>query len=549
MALRRAARTVLVLLAATLVAASCSGGSSSGGDDAGPPTSLAFTDEWAPSIVVAWNQAGVEAIRHQDKPFPTVVSRSMFIVHQAIYEAYAAMDDRAVGELVPGAMVARAEELSSGELEVVVNHAAHRALSEQFHDYEDETGAFTDLLAELGGEPTPPGSRTAAALGTAIADAVLDYRASDGSEQDRLYHEPVDLDGYSQYEPGEDAGYGSWEPLLVPTGAAVDSNGLPVVDPTAPESFEGQQFITPHWELVEPYSLTSADRYRPGPAPLPDSDEPYVDALGRETTNGEAFEAQMREVVDLGAALTDEHKIIAEYWADGPSSESPPGHWNLFAQEVAHRDQHSLVDDIRMFYVLNAALFDAGIATWDTKRHYDSVRPVTAIPQLFDQIEGWAGPNQGTATMPAEAWRPYQDPTFVTPAFPEYVSGHSAFSAAAAEALRSFTGSDRFADGTTEVPFDRDTEPGPDLVGTYVAVPGSGFFEQIPSETVTLSWATFTEAADEAGLSRLYGGIHIQDGDLRGRELGREVARDAVFKAEQLWLGLADPAVLVREDV
>ena len=542
---RRSAGSVAVALLIALVGSSCSGGGST--DQARPPGNLGFSDDWRPSIVVSWNQAAIEAIRHQDKPFPTVVSRSLFIVHQAMYEAYAAMDDRAVGELVPPEIVAAAEQLDPDDLAAVVDQAAYRALADQFESYETDTGTFASHLAAKGVEPADPGTRSPQALGALIAQLVIDYRADDGSEQDRLYHEPDDLDGYTPYEPGHDAGYGSWEPLLVPTGTIADSDGLPIADPIVPDSFEGQRFMTPHWALVEPYALSSADAHRPGPPPLPDSDEPYTDALGHQSTSGEAFVTQMQQVVDLGASLTDEQKIAAEYWADGPSSESPPGHWNLFAQEVAFRDRHDLVDDIRMFHALNAALFDAGVATWDAKRFYDSVRPVTAIPQLFDEIEGWAGPDLGTRTMSGENWRPYQDPTFVTPAFPEYVAGHSAFSAAGAEVLRQFTGTDQFADATTEVPWDRDTVVGPDLLGSYVAVEGSGQFEDVPSDVVTLTWPTFTDAADEAGLSRLYGGIHIQDGDLRGRELGRLVARDAFFKAQQLWLGVAEPVLLVRD--
>ena len=545
MAPTRVARSAIVVVLLALIAASCTGGD---GATQGPPSTLAFTDDdWEPSIVVAWNAAAVEAIRHQDKPFPTVVSRSLFIVHQAMYEAYAAMDERAIGELVPGFLVDLAEDLGDDDLAEVVSQAAYRALVDQFPEYEDETGAFSAALTELGYQPVPVGEDTPSQIGAFIADVVLRYRLGDGSEQARHYHEPDGGAGYEQYEPGPDAGYGSWEPLLVPTGAAVDDAGTPIVDPYDAATFEGQRFITPHWFLVEPYALTSADELRPAPPPYPDLDESYVDASGVETTSAQAFVDQMAEVVEIGAALTDEHKIIAEYWADGPRSESPPGHWNELAREVSIRDRHSLVDDLLMFHALNAALLDAGIATWDAKRHYDAARPVTAIPQLFDEVEGWGGPDRGTIAMAAQDWQPYQDQTFVTPAFPEYPSGHSAFSAAAAEILRAFTGSDRFADGTV-LPWDHDTDGEPDQVGRFVAVAGSGRYETGPDETVVLEWPTFTAAADEAGISRLYGGIHISDSDHRGRELGRRAARAAWSKAQQLWLGLAtDVTVLVRE--
>src|SRR5690606_760696 len=181
-------------------------------------------------------------------------------------------------------------------------------------------------------------------------------------------------------------------------------------------------------------------------------------------------------------------------------------------------------DDVKLFFALNGALFDAGIAAWDSKRAYDCVRPVTAIRYKYrgQMIQAWAGPDQGVQWILGETWRPYQDPTFVTPAFPEFVSGHSSFSAAAATVLTSFTGSSRFYDGKTVLyneDFNRDGLP--DLLGQHIIPVGGNMFEHSPSTIVVLQWETFQEAADEAGMSRRYGGIHFQDGDLRGRELGR----------------------------
>jgi hypothetical protein len=83
------------------------------------------------------------------------------------------------------------------------------------------------------------------------------------------------------------------------------------------------------------------------------------------------------------AELTDEHKVIAEYWADGPSTETPPGHWCLLAQWVSARDHHGLDQDVVLFFALGGALHDAAVAAWDAKRAFDSVRPVSAIRWLF----------------------------------------------------------------------------------------------------------------------------------------------------------------------
>ena len=154
------------------------------------------------------------------------------------------------------------------------------------------------------------------------------------------------------------------------------------------------------------------------------------------------------------------------------------------------------------------ALLDAGIAAWDAKRAYDSPRPITAIRFLFARqpVRAWAGPNHGTRVIDGADWRPYQADSFLTPPFPEYVSGHSTFSAAAAEILARFTGSDAFGVSATRP------------AGSSLFEPGAA-----PAADVTLRWETFSAAADEAGLSRRYGGTHFEAGDLAGRSGGRSV--------------------------
>jgi hypothetical protein len=216
--------------------------------------------------------------------------------------------------------------------------------------------------------------------------------------------------------------------------------------------------------------------------------------------------------VETSANLTDEQKMIAEYWANGPHSEQPPGHWDLFAQFVSERDHHPVDEDVKMFFVLTNAIFDAGIAAWDAKRAFDSVRPETAICFLFHdrQIRSWGGRGNGTIKMDGSQWIPYQPSTFPTPPFPEYISGHSTFSAAGATILALWTGSEYFGDSVTFAPGASGTEPG-----------------ITPAQPVTLYWQTFHDAADQAGISRRYGGIHFKRGDLVGRAVGDLVGLEA----------------------
>ncbi|NJN13745.1 MAG: vanadium-dependent haloperoxidase, partial [Richelia sp. RM1_1_1] len=246
--------------------------------------------------------------------------------------------------------------------------------------------------------------------------------------------------------------------------------------------------------------------------------------------------------------LTDEQKVIAEYWADGPQTILPPGHWHLIAEYVSTRDKLSLDDNVKLFFSLGNAVSDAGIAAWDAKEHYDYIRPISAIQYLaanhllpndhplvrtnpqtnVQEIYTWAGPDQGSQWIDGTTWLPYQKSTFVTPPFAEYVSGHSTFSAAGAEILKRFTNSD-------------------ELGACHTQLSNTSTFEtHTPSNSIKLCWDTFTSAADEAGISRLYGGIHFQDGDINGRVLGRKVGA-AVWEKAQYYINGGKSAKSIPE--
>lgn len=241
------------------------------------------------------------------------------------------------------------------------------------------------------------------------------------------------------------------------------------------------------------------------------------------------FIRQAEQVVQTSASLSDRSKIIAEFWEAGAKSSFPPGIWCTFGQWVSARDAHSEEDDVRMFYALSNALSDAGILTWYAKRRYNYARPVRAIRDLaelrligrFDAILGkqviraYDLTTRRVRVFPAERFQTYQRPEVgASPPFPEYTSGHSGFSAAGAEVLRRWTGSDRF--------------------GAQVTVQvGESRFEvgQTPTRPVTLRWDTFTAASEQAGMSRIYGGIHFYQGNVRGLMLGRSAGAAAYKKA------------------
>ncbi|MBK9016532.1 MAG: hypothetical protein IPM82_22020 [Saprospiraceae bacterium] len=278
----------------------------------------------------------------------------------------------------------------------------------------------------------------------------------------------------------------------------------------------------------------------------------------------------------------DYARVLAEFWADGPNSDTPPGHWYEILNYVMdhpdfqrkYRGQGEVIDlleyDVKAYFMLGGALHDAAVTAWGVKGYYDGIRPISAIrgmaelgqssdsslpnyhvgglpliPGFIEMVEmgdplagmnnenvgevkvlAWRGPNYivfpatdeaGVDWILAKYWWPYQRPTFVTPPFPGYISGHSTFSRTAAEVLTALTGDEYFPGG----------------VGEFVCNANQFLvFEDGPSQTVTLQWATYRDASDQCSLSRIWGGIHPPADDIPGRVIGMEIAADAVIHAE-----------------
>jgi hypothetical protein len=433
-----------------------------------------------PSAVILWNQAALEAIR-TTRMNPPVAARALAILHTCIYDAWAIHEERAR----PTEQTSRrcALEHRPARQHEAVSFAAHRALLELFPS---EQAAFDDLLGRLGHRVSRLELDSAGNIGRTAADTVLFRRRTDGANQ------------LGDLAAGAYADYTNYQPVNSPDGLVDPNHWQPLRLSDGKGGTFVQKFIVPHWYRVKPFALISASQFRP-PAPYRKGSVEY--------------RRQAEEIIQMVAGLSNREKLICEYWIDGSGSETPPGHWCLLAQQVAARDSHTLAADVKMFFILTNALLDTSIAVWDAKRTYDAVRPYTAIRHLFanEQIPVWVGPGRGVQVMAGSEWIPYQQASALSPPHPEYVSGHSAFSAAAATILRRFTGSDNFGASHTQAP------------GTCKIEPGL-----VPVRELTLRWSTFTAAADEAGLSRRLGGIHFKAADFEGRRLGQAVA-------EQVW--------------
>ena len=586
------------------------------------------------SVARQWDEELLSAIR-VDTPRPTVHARNLFHTAVAMYDAWAAYGHTAVPYLShesPPSTDVEADRATA------ISFAAYRVLSARFAH---SVGAakslpnFDDRLQVLGYDKTftSTDGDAAAAVGNRIGAAVLAYGASDGANDANDY---ADTTGYAPVnEPLVVKNPGTvmidpnrWQPLTL--DVAISQNGVPL-----PQT---QVSIGSQWENVTPFALTRSDPndiyLDPGPQPMlggagddqfkqthldlirlssqldPD-DGVMIDispgmrgnnTLGADDGHGRPVNPVTGLPYPPNPVLRgDWGRVLAEFWADGPRSETPPGHWNVIANFVSDdpRSQkqiggtgsvlNALEWDVKIYFAINGAVHDAAIAAWGAKRKYDGVRPISAIrymgqlgqstdpmgmsynvnglplePGLVEVItaattapgqphaglaghegeiavKAWPGEPDDPRTQVshpqwilAANWIPYQKKTFVTPAFPGYFSGHSTFSRAAAEVMTRFTGSPYFPGGVGEFIAEKDK----DLT-----------FELGPSETVVLQWATYYDAADEAGQSRRWGGIHVSPDDFTGRITGSQVGIAAFDLAERYFtgtIGLRDPGAAGR---
>jgi hypothetical protein len=613
----RATGMLIALLVASLVLPACT---------ARPPFVLeacAPTDREGRSVARIWNEALLEMIR-QVIPAPTVHARNLFHTSVAMWDAWAAYDGRATGYLVTDKL--RADDVTAAR-EAAISFAAYRILEWRYAHVADLPSASALLDETMAGlcfdkDFTATDGDSPAALGNRIAEAVLAYGRTDGANEDERYAPPDYQPANEPLIVGESGTHmldpNRWQPLALERQLA--QNNLPIPGRV-------QQVIGPHWGHVTSFAMApdaQGTPMNPGPPPLlhdPATDAEFkrqaleviryssmldaadgvtIDispaAMGNNllgTNSGRGYpvnpvtgEAYTPNVV----ARADFGRAVAEYWADGPDSETPPGHWNVIANRVSDtlaaggdlriggvgEPIDRLEWDVKLYFALNGATHDAAVAAWGLKGFYDSVRPISMIRYMggLGQSSDPAGPSyhpdglplqdglvevvthessvpgerhehlaehvgqvavftwrgfpadpesevSGVGWIRAIEWVPYQRDTFVTPAFAGFVSGHSTFSRAAAEVLAAFTGSEFFPGGVHE----------------WHVSQGAFLHENGPSADITLQWATYHDAADHAGISRLFMGIHISADDFTGRQIGRQCGIAAWEKAQHYFAG------------
>lgn len=470
---------VALLTAALLAGCGGGGGTATAGGGVGPGPGPGPANK---NVALEWNRTALEAVKTA-KPSPPVTARALALLHTAMYDATCYFHPSNYVTQVGAGGRRPVEEWTEANRKKAAAFAGFSMLNWLFPT---QSASFTAALTGLGYDPAEAnlGWDNPAGVGTNAAKLIQDARINDGSNQANGY---ADTTGYEPMNtPDEVVDASRWQPLRFSDGSTPG-------------------FATPHFGRVRPFSMADGSEARGAP-PL--------------TFGSPEYFAEMNELIDLSATLDDQKKAVAEFWAGRPGSVQPPGLWCEFAQWISARDEHTFDQDIVMFFILTNALMDAGIACWDTKRLYDTSRPITAIRTLYKDvtINAWGGPGQGTRPILGQNWTPYQPGWFPTPPFPEHASGHSTFSAAAAEVLRRFTGRDTF-DYTAEIP-----------AGSSQVEPGVA-----PASRVWLTFGTFSEAAESAGISRLYGGIHPRAGNEAGQIMGRFVGQK-VWEKTRIYL-------------
>lgn len=588
----------------------------------------------APTVARVWDEQLLHAISI-DTARPTVHARNLFHLSAAMYDAWAAYDATAL-------QFAHHEKLSAvdveGAREEAISHAAYNLILHRFVTGPAGVGPgraatvvdIRDQMTALGYDPdfTSTVGDSPAALGNRIAQSVIQFGLTDGANEANRYASPagqfipvnppltVEESGVTMSDPNH------WQPLHF-NGNRVDQFGRVVLPST-------QTNLSPYWGDVTPFAMTAADRsptgdgvlvyHNQGPPPqlggagdaefkaaalamirysseLDPNDGVMIDVSP--ASRGNVFDSPATEsYAQAGYAENpvthqpytpqmvnrgDFSRLAAEFWADGPNSTAPPGHWNEIRNDITDHMEalgipkriggagpvvSDLEWDVKGMFALNGGLHDAAIAAWNHKGVYDSPRPISfvrymgqlgqssdpggpsyhpdGLPLASDLIEvitldstapgmrhnhlaghegeiavrGWQGAVAGVAPFddPAEIsgvgwilaqdWLPYQLSSFVTPPFPGYLSGHSTFSRSGAEVLTLLTGSPYVPGGLFE----------------YEIPVGSGLrFEYGPTTPISIQFASYFDAADMAGESRLWGGIHPFYDDFPGRRIGQLV--------------------------
>lgn len=405
------------------------------------PSASAATPMGAETVIRDWYRLVIELVRHTPTYSPPVASRAFGYLGITAYETLASGDPQLTtlaGQVndftpVPPRVVGEAYD------DAVVMQAALSSAASKLFGNTGPTGqrALKRMTEKLSAQVSAGAAADVVArseaYGNALAAHILVWAAGDGGETVENMGFPLE---YALQE-----GPAHWVPTSLIN--------------------QQQKPLLPKWGQNRTFVLTSGAECGLPPPPA------YSEEKGSD------FYKEAYEVYEAVKTLTSEHRAIARFWSDDPMlSPTPPGHWIVIALNELERHKAGAIEHADLLARLGITLADAFIGCWHQKFAYDLVRPVTYIRRVID---------------------PKWEPILITPPFPEYPSGHSTQSGAAATVLTAFFGENHaFTDTTHEK-------------------------DKLPNR----SFGSFWEASEEAGISRLYGGIHFRAAIDRGLDQGR----------------------------
>ncbi|MBE2212890.1 MAG: vanadium-dependent haloperoxidase [Opitutaceae bacterium] len=397
---------------------------------------LASPGSGADNAVLYWNEQALNATRLSRTPPPLAAIR-LASVHAAIFDVVSSVTH------THAPWLSREPAPEGIDLDAAIAGAAYTALKGAWAEAVNARNFETALTQALATIPDGPAETEGVAWGRKVAELVLAKRAQAGLDR------PL-AESFSSEKMGE------WR--------------------ETPPQF--RPALLPHVKNVTPFVMKSPDQFRAPPPPALDSKQ-CADELA--------------EIARIGARdgsdRTEYQTLAAPFWSDDLGTATPPGHWNVIAQDLARRQGLSTPESARLFALLNFACADAGICVWDTKFHYRTWRPETAL-----RDEAYKAINPHVVSHPEFI------PLMQSPPFPSYISGHSGFSAAASRLLERYFGTD-------DIEFTTTSDGLPGAVRTFKKL---------------------SEARDEIGMSRLWGGIHVMADNVQGQACGVKIA-DWVF--------------------
>jgi hypothetical protein len=457
-----------------------------------------------------WIIALLQTIKSNRIP-PTIASRWFFLACSLAWDSYQYVTPDIFSIDINFLPNGKGKVLGSNMLICYFFEAIHQSWTTLFTTYMKVPTTFIDTLWASQSSSIYTYSQSSSVLSSWVirANSYLIARDADGWKTSTTLPGPLINNGSSIISTG----YSS-------PGVIQDLSTIPDIQKWTPLQTGGkvQNYLTPGWGNVSPLINIGSD----------------VDNIGNSFfPSNIKHDREISDSLSISQSLTDQQKMITELWTGGGNTVTPPGMWMFFSAKLAESQKMDLLTQLKMFKYVSASLFQASISAWYLKWKYQQSRPIQNIRSTYKGQTAtiWTGP------VDLGAWVPYQDPSGYTPPHPDFVSGHSTFSSAASRVLDLFLQTPSVPTvqfSSSDLALIADIFPsniGKSCVNLYSCYPGCSAHQPgvVPNAGVTLTYSSWDEMANSAGISRVYGGIHTESSNQGGLAVGRFIG-DKIFE-------------------